>query len=242
MTNADVGHVAALTRYPVKSMAGQPLTTAVVEKRGLVGDRGWAAYTPDGGLGSGKTTARFRRVDGLLDLQARLGADGAPPAVRLPDGSWRPAGDAETDAALSAVLGRPVSLRPETSVPHHDDSPVHLITTSGLRGLEALTGRPVDPARFRANVVLEVEGDDFVEDAWYGRVVVLGDEVRLRLLAGMPRCVMVGLPQPHEALPRDGALLKELGRHRDVIFGVQAEVLQGGTVRSGDRAVLLQAA
>src|SRR3712207_6426401 len=43
--SADLGRVAALTRYPVKSMTGESLPEASVEPRGLVGDRGWAVYT-----------------------------------------------------------------------------------------------------------------------------------------------------------------------------------------------------
>jgi uncharacterized protein YcbX len=238
--HSAAGRVAALTRYPVKSMAGEALAEAVIQERGLAADRGWAVYTPDGGVGSGKTTRRFRRVDGLLDLQAHLPADGATPSVRFPDGSWRPAGDPATDAALSDLLGGSLTLRPEHSVRHHDECPVHLITTSGLRALAALTGRSTDPARFRANVLLETEGDDFVEDAWYGRILAVGDQVRLRVVAGMPRCVMLTLPQPYEDLPQDAALLKELGRHRDVLFGVQAEVVRAGIVRNGDRATFVE--
>jgi uncharacterized protein YcbX len=56
--SAAVGTVAQLARYPVKSMAGERLGEATVEHRGLVGDRGWAVYTADGGIGSGKRTRR----------------------------------------------------------------------------------------------------------------------------------------------------------------------------------------
>jgi uncharacterized protein YcbX len=45
--------VAELTRYPVKSMGPERLTEADVDLRGLLGDRTWAAYTEDGGIGSG---------------------------------------------------------------------------------------------------------------------------------------------------------------------------------------------
>jgi len=48
-----VGTVALLARYPVKSMRGETLEHVEVEPRGLSGDRGWAVYTDDGGIGSG---------------------------------------------------------------------------------------------------------------------------------------------------------------------------------------------
>lgn len=47
----------------------------VVGQRGLEGHRTWAVHTADGGIGSGKTTRRFRRVDGLPALAARLEDD-----------------------------------------------------------------------------------------------------------------------------------------------------------------------
>ena len=72
-----LGTVAALARYPVKSTAGEEIDEVRVMPRGLEGDRGWAVCTEDGGIGSGKTIRRFRRVDGLLGLTARTG-DGAP--------------------------------------------------------------------------------------------------------------------------------------------------------------------
>src|SRR5215212_4657879 len=81
---SDLGRVAALARYPVKSLAGEALAEATVESHGLAGDRTWAVYTEDGGIGSGKTTRRFRRVDGLLGLAGR--SAGGAPVVTTPDG------------------------------------------------------------------------------------------------------------------------------------------------------------
>jgi uncharacterized protein YcbX len=236
-----VGRVAGLARYPVKSMAGEDLTEARFGPLGITGDRRWAAYTADGGIGSGKTTRRFRRVDGLLSLRARLDS-GAPadavPVIGFPDGRQYRADDPSAARALTALLGRPLQLRPEGAVRHHDESRVHLITTAGLRFLEQVLGHPVDGTRFRPNVVLDVDGDGFVEDGWEGRTMALGDQVRLLLGPGMPRCVMVGLPQPQAGLPTEPRLLTELGRVHQVEFGLQAEVVQGGTVRSGDLAAL----
>ncbi len=43
---AVVGHVAALWRYPLKSMLGERLERLEVEARGVVGDRGYALWDP----------------------------------------------------------------------------------------------------------------------------------------------------------------------------------------------------
>jgi hypothetical protein len=229
VTTQPIGTVSRLTRYPVKSMGGEHLDAAEVGSRGLSGDRSWAAYTADGGIGSGKTTRRFRRVDGLLEWSAEL--DGAVPVIESPSGKRFRADDAAAATRLSSALGRPLMLRREAEVPHHDESPVHVLTGAALRGLGELLGGPVDVARFRPNVVLETHRA--LEE---GRELRLGDAVVLRLGPVMPRCLMVDLPQ--RDLDRDGRILRTLGEDGDPTFGFQAHVVRGGTVRVGDRAVL----
>ncbi|WP_448640627.1 MOSC domain-containing protein [Geodermatophilus sp. URMC 63] len=224
----DVGRVVSLARYPVKSMAGEPLAATTIGARGLDGDRVWAAYTEDGGIGSGKTTRRFRRVDGLLGLVAA----GTPPAVSTPGGRSAPVGSAAADDLVSAVLGRRLRLAEEAAVPHHDEAPVHVVTTAGLRRVAELLGASVAATRFRANVVVDVPGAGFIEDAWAGRCLALGDEVLLRPDGGMTRCRMVDLLDGGR--PAGDGLLRLLGRERALLFGLRAQVEHGGTVRVGD--------
>ena len=225
-----VGVVARLTRYPVKSVLGEDVDETRVETRGLVGDRAWAVYTDDGGIGSGKTSRRFRRVDGLLDVRASL-ADGVP-ELHLPGGRRVRVDDPAAARLLGELLGRAVTLRPETTVPHHDESPVHVVTTAALRALAAEVGASVDPVRFRANVLLDVDGTGHVEDRWPRRALAVGDEVVLGVEGGMQRCVMVNAA--HGAVPAHRGLLATLGRTHDVDFGVAAVVVHGGTIRRGD--------
>ena len=40
--------VLELWRYPVKSLSGETLTNALLDERGLVGDRLWSVRDPDG--------------------------------------------------------------------------------------------------------------------------------------------------------------------------------------------------
>ncbi|HET8605319.1 MAG TPA: MOSC domain-containing protein [Marmoricola sp.] len=232
-----VGRVVTLSRYPVKSMAGEHPDRLDVDGRGVVGDRVWAAYTADGGIGSGKTTRRFRRVEGLLDLRARL--DGGTPLVLFPDGRERRAGEPATDEALSDLLGRPMRLQREGAVPHHDDAPLHLVTTAALRRLEELTGIAAPAARFRANLELDVAGSAFVEDGWADRRMRIGEDLVVRLGRGMPRCVMADMAQPHEGLAHDGRVLKAVADVHDLDLGLMVSVERPGAVRVGDEAVLL---
>lgn len=232
-----VGTVRALFRYPVKSTAGELLDVAEIDARGLVGDRAWAAYTSDGGIASGKTTRRFRKVDGLLHWRSTFDArPGTGSWLLDPEGRGYRVGDPNADAALSAAFDRPLVLRAETTTSHHDDCGVHLVTASSLRATERLVAGGVDARRARPNVVLETEGAEFLEDGWEGAELALGSEVVLRLGAGMPRCVMVD--QPQHDVASGTPVLRPLGRERDQLLGIQAEVVRTGTVRTGDPARL----
>lgn len=235
--NGQVGVVSFLARYPVKSMRGEQLTTAEIDERGIVGDRQWAVFTPDGGIGSGKSSRRFRRVEGLLDYQATLdGLPGTAPLIETPTGLRFSADEPRASELLTAALRRPLRLGQEAGMRYHDESGLHLVTTAALRRLSGLLGETVEVARFRPNLVLDTPGDGFVEDEWAGHELRLGADVVVRLGAGMPRCVMVDLAQGE--LGADGRILKLLGRERQLLFGLKVEVLRGGTVRQGDPAVL----
>ena len=234
-----VGTVSALYRYPVKSTAGERLDAAELDDRGLVLDRTWAVRTTDGGIGSGKTSRRFRRLDGLLGWRSGVeeGRDGSQSVWLADPGGRRLAvDDPVAEEALSTAYARPLTLRREAEAPYHDDCGVHLVTTASLRRAGELAGGPVDARRLRPNVVLATEGEGFVEDGWVGAELALGPDVVLRLGEPMPRCVMVDAG--HRDVAEGPRLLKTLGREHATFLGIMAEVLRPGTVRSGDEVVL----
>ncbi|MDQ1466265.1 MAG: uncharacterized protein QOH10_680 [Actinomycetota bacterium] len=110
----SVGTVAALWRYPVKSMRGEQLETAEVTERGTVGDRAYAVIDVETGkVASAKQPRKWAR---LLECSATFVeaavANAPAPAVRitLPDGSEVRSDDAKVDATLSAALDREVTL------------------------------------------------------------------------------------------------------------------------------------
>jgi uncharacterized protein YcbX len=116
-----------------------------------------------------------------------------------------------------------------------DCAVVHVLTTATLDQLRELypQGR-FEVRRFRPNVVVEtadgVQG--FVETAWIGHTIAVGDEVRLGITGPCPRCVMTTLPQAD--LPRDVGILRTAARHNQANVGVYASVVRGGRVRRGD--------
>src|SRR5206468_11796414 len=108
------GHVTALNRWPVKSMAGQPVKALAIDERGAAGDRAHALFDSFKGAPRRLTARQAPRM--LLWRATYDGAlvtpDEVPlPELTAPDGStysWR---DPELPAALEADLGRPVELR-----------------------------------------------------------------------------------------------------------------------------------
>ncbi|WP_045224538.1 MOSC domain-containing protein [Methyloterricola oryzae] len=129
-----------------------------------------------------------------------------------------------------------------------DYAMVHLITTSSLQQLASLhpAGR-IEVRRFRPNLVVDTAGQEgFVENAWVGRTLRIGDSVRLQITDPCPRCVMPTLAQGD--LPKDPLIFREAIAKNNVTVpfagkalpsvGVYARVLSGGTVRRGDAAVL----
>jgi uncharacterized protein len=116
---------------------------------------------------------------------------------------------------------------------------VHVLTTATLDRLRELypQGR-FEVRRFRPNMVVETaSGDrDFVENAWIGQVLLIGDRVRLSVSGPCPRCVMTTLPQGD--LPRDTNILRTAAQHNRANVGVYASVVQGGKVCRGDSVSL----
>jgi uncharacterized protein YcbX len=227
-----------IRRFPVKSLLGEELDEVVVDQRGCSGDRLWSVRDPDGKFGSGKTTRRFRRMDGLLALRATYDGNDAP-LITLPDGRTVRAGSAEADRALSDHVGRPVVVAREEQVSHFDEGPLHLVTTASLGTLAAAHGQLVDPRRTRANLVVDWAGEGFPEHDWVGRRLALGPEVVLRIRGVMPRCVMVNAAQGD--LPTDSRLLRRITELSEGALGVVADVEQGGTLTVGAGVRLLPA-
>src|SRR5260221_11987032 len=102
---------------------------------------------------------------------------------------------------------------------------VHLLTTATLDRLRILypQGR-FEVRRFRPNIVVETAGGEkgFVENAWIGQVLAIGDGIRLSITGPCPRCVMTTLPQGD--LPKDPGILRTAAQHNRANVGVYAAV------------------
>jgi uncharacterized protein YcbX len=146
-------------------------------------------------------------------------------------------------ALFSSYLGFPVVLAEAPRAGVIYGNPVSIVTTATLAALgDHLGGADLDPARFRATVVLDAGDRPFHEEEWLGRELRLG-QARVRLAAPIPRCAVIDLhPDTGE---RDGRLLKGLATLRPdsgpegPVCGVDAHVTVPGVVRPGDPVELL---
>jgi len=105
-----LGTVAALRRYPVKSMLGEDVDASDVTFTGLSGDRRLAVLSrTTGRIASAKLPRLWRD---LLTLSATADESAPDGAVRimLPDGKSVWSSDAGIDAVLSDLLDEPVTL------------------------------------------------------------------------------------------------------------------------------------
>jgi uncharacterized protein YcbX len=248
----------ALWRHPVKSVQGEELAAAVIDPDGLRGDRGFGIRDQ----ATGKILTG-RREPQLLLAAASLGEDGHP-QLNLPDGPLLRGGDPATDAALTNWLGRSVALVEAGAVPPAnaeffadatDDTsaaiewtmpagrfvdalPLLVLTTASLRAAAKLyPGGEWAVRRFRPNLLVDVDGDTWLEDEWCGQTVRIG-QVEITPLQPCVRCTMVTRPQPE--LGRDLDIYKTLARHHDGTLGVWATVKAPGTVHVGDAVEIVR--
>jgi uncharacterized protein len=158
--------------------------------------------------------------------------------------------DSNPSAALRAVFARTddeplpdVSGFPSVLATHHtppgtyfDAYPLLIISRSALIALAdgaAAAGfeAAFDLRRFRPNLLLDCDEDGFVEDAWTGRTLRIGD-AELHVDMTCPRCIMT--THGFLEVPRDPKIMRALVQVNGGNLGVYANVTRPGQIRVGD--------
>jgi MOSC domain-containing protein len=209
--------IAGLWRYPVKSLAGEPLSMADLTETGIPGDRVVHVRGPEG-------VRTARRQYRLLGLRATTGPRGEP----LVDGHpWR--GEA-AQALVREAAGADSWLEAWDGPERFDVLPL-LVATDGA---VAAFGR--DLRRLRPNILVGgVEGMEEVE--WEGGELHAGGAVIL-LDSLRARCPMTTVDP--DTLERDPAVLRDIGRRFGGRLALNASVLRPGVVRVGDPVRLVR--
>lgn len=245
-------HLSALHRYPVKGLSPERLDRVELETSGFFpGDRlyavenGPSGFNPVAPRHQPKTKyLMLMRDEALARLHTRY--DDATATLHVEGGGETL--DAKLDmpegrAALEDLLRRfvPDSLKGEPKVlaapPQYrfTDSPtgyVSLINRASVQMLEDELGVPVDPLRFRGNLLVEGLAP-FAELDMVGQVIEAPSGLRLKVTKRTVRCAATNV-DPSTGL-RDldipWTIDKRLG-HRDL--GVYMEIIAGGALAVGD--------
>ncbi len=207
--------VASLWRYPVKSLAGEPLTMARLSEDGIPGDRVVHVRGPEGV----RTSRRHHR---LLGLRGSLESDGTP----LIDG--RPWRSPEALAAVKAAAGGDAWLEESDESDRFDVLPL-LVATDG-----AVSEFGRDIRRLRPNILIAgVPG--MGEVLWPGAELHIGEAV-IRIDSRRGRCPMTTVDP--DTLVVDPEVLRDIGRRFGGRLALNAEVLRPGDVAVGDEVIL----
>jgi uncharacterized protein YcbX len=208
-------HVSALWRYPIKSLAGEPLEATDVGPEGVPGDRLVWVTGPEG-------VRTSRRQHRLLGLHGTLGPDGEPHIDGHP---WQ---SPRALARVRQAAGDDAWLERADEIERFDILPLLVVTD----GAVAAFGR--DVRRLRPNLVIGgVEG--LQEFDWADAVLEIGD-VRIRLDSRRARCPMTTVDP--DTLAVDPEVLRDIGRRFGGRLALNAEVRRGGRLAVGDPVAL----
>ncbi|MDQ2866453.1 MAG: MOSC domain-containing protein [Candidatus Eremiobacteraeota bacterium] len=209
----QLGTLASIWRYPIKSLRGEALAEAEVAPDGIAGDRTSALIVENGHARVGKTY-RGKESNALHLLGDTDSASNA-------------AKERGVDVTLDAEDGR-----------YFDDAPISILIDRWLDGLSAHVGFDVEPERFRPNFfVRAARSFSLDEAALTGRELFLG-EVVLRVRYPIERCVTTTYDQTTgESDPR---ILQYVAANRSTWMGVYCDVLRAGTTRIGDSLALAE--
>jgi uncharacterized protein YcbX len=234
-----VGHVAQLNRFPVKSMAGERLAIAEVDWQGIEGDRQYGFVRRANGTRFPWLTAR--EVPAMVLHRARFADPGAPKTstvmVETPDGGTVSLHDPVLHAHLEAAAGEPVSLL-QSGRGIHDAMPISIVTTASHRRIEAAHGAPLDPRRFRTNIVID---SDLAVNAWQGLRLAFGaeeDGATLQMADPIPRCVLITIDPDTAA--KEPRVMRTVAQQFGNAYGVYATAARPGLIRVGDPVRVLE--
>ncbi|HYD98383.1 MAG TPA: MOSC domain-containing protein [Alphaproteobacteria bacterium] len=248
----DQPNLAQILRYPVKGLSAETLTAVALEPgRGLPHDRrfafarGTARFDGAPGWLPRSNFLNLSRDEKLAALDTEFDAATGTLTIRR-DGRQVSRGQITTPtgrlivqqfmaAYMSGAAGGAPRLVEAASGAFTDSREpwIAILNLASVQDLEQRVAKaPVDPRRFRANLVV-VDLPPWAEFGWVGRELQIGG-ARLRVTERIERCaatnVAPGLGTRDLNLPQ--ALQRGYG-HCDM--GVYAEVVEGGEIRLGDQ-------
>ncbi len=203
-------------RYPVKSMRGEPLSSAQVSALGIDHDREIVVVGAGGRVITSRTHPQLLGLHGGLDSGGDATVNGHP---------WK---SEQARKLVEEAAGQGASLARMTNAHRFDILPLLVLTDGAIAALGE------NYRRLRPNLVIGgVEG--LAERTWEGRKLRIGEiEVLCVQLRG--RCVMTTYDP--DTLEQDKSVLFKIVRDFAGKFALDTAVLKAGPVRVGDEVKL----
>ena len=232
----EIGHVEAIFRYPVKSMAGERVDVADMGWHGIDGDRRLALRRTQERSGFPWLTATT--LPDLLRFTPLRHDDGVegdlPTHVRTPEGKEMAVLGEELAAAIERRHKAPVQMT-HLRGGIFDEASVSVIAAETVREIGTLAGTALDVRRFRPNIVVRLlRPNPFEEDKWLGGVLLFGEPgegPRVSVTMRDVRCSMVNFdPDSGRADPE---VLKSIVRTHENTAGVYGAVIRIGRLTVG---------
>ena len=239
----EIGHVDALFRYPVKSMAGERLEAANLGWHGLAGDRRLALRRIEdhGGMPwlTASTLADLIRFAPLRqgDAQGNI-----PTHIRTPDGDELPVFGEDLAKEIGRRHGAPAQMM---HLRHgiFDEASISVIACDTVCEIGRLAGRILDVRQFRPNIVVRLlRSSPFQEDEWLGGVLSFGegdDAPSIAVTMRDERCSMVNL-DPDSACPAP-EVMTAIIRANQNNAGIYGTVIRVGRLAVGQTIFLRSA-
>jgi len=232
MTSAvEIGRVAEIHRYPVKSMRGQSLAQTEVRWPGLAGDRQFAFYrtadTSSFPWLTGREVPQMVLWQALYDDEAKMKTSGVH--VTTDDGAVFDVRAPELAARLAKAAGEDVALV-RIGRGTFDSMPISVVGTDTVRAVGAAHGRDVGAARFRPNIVI----DRGLEKDWLGGRLVFGDPetgVVLRADRAIERCALITVDP--DTARREPTLMRTVAGQFNNEIGVYCTPVRTGYIAIG---------
>jgi len=232
----ELGHISAIFRYPIKSMAGQSLNSAKIGWHGVEGDRRLAfRRLAERGAFPWLTASRLPELL-LYEPIGRLDTTGEPlpTHIRTPDGKEY----SHTDEALLKEIATRHRAAVELMQLRHgifDEAVVSAITLGTIRSISREAGHDPDIRRFRPNLVIDTKAaQPFEEDRWVGKILEFGSDgtgPAISVTMRDKRCVMINLDP--DTAETNAEVMKTVIRMNENHAGVYATVVRTGEVRVG---------
>ncbi|HMA16190.1 MAG: MOSC domain-containing protein [Bacteroidota bacterium] len=235
--------VQQLCRYPVKGLNAEVLErVALTAGEGLPDDRRFGvAY----GLGTGARRGFFDLVGEERLAQLRVAYDPAGPTITLSRQGRQVVSANPADQTGRMLLSQffagflAGSARGTPSFQEAGEetraallpNPVSILNLASIRDLERVARQPVDPRRFRGNIIIDGL-PAWAEFGWLGREIRIG-QARLKVVERIQRCAATNVnPDSAERDMNIPLTLRKGFGHIDM--GVYAAVMADGEVNTGD--------